>query len=89
MLPQITSVTFSVTVHASGDRFGVPAKAYTALDLTHDQDSIQLWIHSSSGSFSVVTKMMSGPEIYGPEIKGRLTAGERILVEASRPPASN
>jgi hypothetical protein len=89
MLPQITSVTFSVTVHASGDRFSVPVKVSTALDLTDDQDSIQLWIHSSSGSFSVITKMMSGPEIYGPEIKGRLQAGERLLVEASMPPVSN
>lgn len=80
MLPQIISVTFSVTVQANGDRFGVPVKAYTALDLTHNQDSIQLWIHSSSGSFNIVTKMMSGSEIYGPEIKGRLKAGERILV---------
>jgi hypothetical protein len=87
MTPQIISVTFTVTVHASGGRFVVPSKAYHALDLTEDRDPIQLWIHSpSGGSFSVIKPMMSGPEICGPDIESHVQPGERILVEASRPP---
>lgn len=90
MTTQIISVTFAVTVHASGDRFVVPAKAYEVLDLTEDKDDIQLWIHTpSEGSFSVIKPMMSGPEIYGPAIKAHVKAGDRILVEASRPPDPN
>ncbi len=90
MPPQIISVTFAATVHTSGDRFVVPAKAYEALDLTEDRDKIQLWIHTPSGSsFSVIKPMMSGPEIYGAQIRSHVKAGDRILVEASIPPDPN
>ena len=88
MKPQIVGVVFTVTVQASGDRFVVPVKAYEALDLTEDRNEIQLWIHTpSGGSFSVMKPMMSGPEIYGPNIKAHVKAGDRLLVEASRPPS--
>jgi hypothetical protein len=85
MEPEIVSVLFSVTVHSNAERFVVPIKAREALDLVKDRDEIQLWIHSSTGSFCVVKTLMSGSEIYGPGIDGRIKTGERILVEASRP----
>jgi len=86
MKPQIISVTYAATIHETGDTFVVPDKAREALDLTEDKAEIELRIHTpSGGSFSVVKRMMSGPEIYGPDIKERVKAGDRILVEASRP----
>ncbi len=86
--PQIISVLFATTVHKSGGRFVVPVEARQALDLMNDRDEIELRIHTPSGkSFTVIKVMMSGPEIYGPDVEPYLKAGDRILVEASRPPA--
>lgn len=86
MKPEIIAVLFAATTHESGDQFVVPSKVREALELTEDRDEIELRIHTpGGGSLSVVKPLMSGPEIYGPDIRAHVKAGDRILVEASRP----
>lgn len=51
-----------------------------------DQDEITLRIQSIREVCCGDKKMMSGPEIYGPDLQAHVKPGDRIPVEAFHPP---
>jgi len=87
MTTRILSVTFEIdAMNHSDGHFSIPTKVCNLLDLEHG-DKVHLIVSTPNGGhlFAGPWEMKSGFEIYGPEMKERIKAGDRIRVEVSKP----
>jgi hypothetical protein len=84
---QVQEVTYEIDAqkHIDG-RFNVPKKVCNILGLKYG-DHIRLMVLTLGGEllYHGEKQMKSGSEIYGPEIRLVVKAGQRIKVIASRP----
>lgn len=85
MSATVISVTFlTQTQPSSNGRFSVPTKVCDLLDLD-SSTPIGLVIESSKGTLVITKTLMSGTEIYGPEIAQHVTNDPTIRVTVYRP----
>jgi bifunctional DNA-binding transcriptional regulator/antitoxin component of YhaV-PrlF toxin-antitoxin module len=81
-----SSISFEINAQKHRDgQFSVPSKGCQTLGLENG-DNIKLVIQSSDGAvlWSGIKKLSSGKEIYGPEIKDVVKAGQHLKITASR-----
>ena len=90
MNDRILSVTFEIDAQSATDgRFSIPAEVCRILGNLNDGNMIRLVIQTPAGVplYSVDKELSSGREIYGPDIKDYVKAGQRMIIQASRPQA--
>ena len=87
MSHRVLSVTFEIDAQSHSDgQFSIPAEVCAILGGLKSGDLVRLVIETPSGTllFSGEKQLASGREIYGPEMKERIKAGQRVRVFASR-----
>jgi hypothetical protein len=88
MPSEIMTVEFTTTLHNNAVRFVIPKQVLLAFNWKNG-DEVGLLIFSEDGECRFCGKhtMMSGPEIYGPDVRSCFKPGERIHVYAFRYPS--
>jgi bifunctional DNA-binding transcriptional regulator/antitoxin component of YhaV-PrlF toxin-antitoxin module len=83
---QVVSVTYDIDAQAHRDgQFSVPKEVCDLLGV-NGGDKVRVVIETPEGRTPPIdTELRSGKEIYGPEIRAHVKAGQRIRVTVSRP----
>ena len=90
MNTKIISVKFEVDAQAKNPQFSVPSEVCNILGVKSG-DELDLVIQDMAGTeiYRQTKNIMSGAEVYGPDIRAVIAAGQRIRVEASRSQDAN
>ncbi len=88
---KVKAVVYEISVQNWRPQFTVPESVSTFLGLEHEEEAalVVRRYPSMEVAFEGIKRLKSGTEIYGAEdINKCLKPGERIEVEASRPPSA-
>lgn len=87
MEPKVLSVIYEINAqHYTAGRFSIPKRVVEFMGVGPG-GPVHLLVQDASGAnlYEGVTHLVSGDEIYGPEIRAHIKAGERIRVTVSLP----